>query len=546
MARRMSVVAVVGMATLALFASGCGSDTSGGSSGDGGSGGGAIIVRGCTPENALIPANTNEVCGGNVLDAVNAKLMHYNPDTAEPEMDIAESIETEDNQTFTVKIKPDYMFQDNTMVKAKNFVDAWNWAAYAPNGNLNGYFMEPIQGYADVQCETDDAGACTADPTSKEMSGLAVVDDTTFTIKTAEKVSNLPVRLGYTVFAPLPDVFFTDPKSPEFSKLPIGAGPFKITSNDEREMVLEEFADYSGDYKPKVDKVTFRIYNDANAAYNDTVANNLDFTDLIPPDVLVGDQWKNDLDGRNEVRETGIIQTMTPAVKDKQLTNVDLLIAFSKAIDRETITQQIFSGTRVPATGWVSPVVDGYKADACGDSCVYDAKKAKDMYDQAGGYKGTLPLTVNGDGGHKQWADAVCNGWKKDLGVSCQVVITPDFKTLRKQVNNQELTGFHRSGWQMDYPSIENFLAPLYATGASSNDGKYSNPEFDKLLAEAAAADTAKKSNELYQQAEDVLATDMAVIPQWYAATPVGWSENVDNVKVTPFSTLDLTSITKK
>ena len=43
------------------------------------------------------------------------------------------------------------------------------------------------------------------------MSGLKVVDDTTFTIKTSDKVSNLPVRLGYTVFAPLPDSFFADP-----------------------------------------------------------------------------------------------------------------------------------------------------------------------------------------------------------------------------------------------------------------------------------------------------------------------------------------------
>ena len=36
------------------------------------------------------------------------------------------------------------------------------------------------------------------------MSGLKVVDDHTFTIKTTEKVSNLPVRLGYSAFAPLP------------------------------------------------------------------------------------------------------------------------------------------------------------------------------------------------------------------------------------------------------------------------------------------------------------------------------------------------------
>ena len=42
------------------------------------------------------------------------------------------------------------------------------------------------------------------------------------------------------------------------------------------------------------------------------------------------------------------------------------------AIDRDTIIKQIFNGTRDPATGWVSPVVDGYKADQCGEYCKYD------------------------------------------------------------------------------------------------------------------------------------------------------------------------------
>ena len=98
----------------------------------------------------------------NLLDAIDAKLVHYNADTAAPELDIAESIETKDNQTFTVKLKPGYKFHDGTEVKAKNFVDAWNWNAYGPNGNLNAYFFEPIAGYDDLQCGTDSKGKPTA------------------------------------------------------------------------------------------------------------------------------------------------------------------------------------------------------------------------------------------------------------------------------------------------------------------------------------------------------------------------------------------------
>ena len=530
-------------ASLSLVAAACGGGSSSTTPGtNAGQGGGAITIRGCTPQNALLPGSTSEVCGGNVLDAVMAKLVHYNADTAAPEMDIADSIETTDNTTFTVKLKPGYMFQDNTEVKAKNFVDAWNYEAYFPNGQPQSYFFAPIAGYGDLQ-PADAAGK--DKPKSDKMSGLKVVDDHTFTIQTTDPVSNLPVRLGYTAFSPLPDSFFADPKA--FGEKPIGAGPFKLDAKDATKIELSKFDGYSGANKPNVDKVTFRIYNDDNAAYNDVVANQLDFTDLIPPAQLVGDAWKTDLDGRNALTETGIIQTLAFSDDDPQLKgHPDLRKAISMAINRDEITDKIFNKSRVPATGWVSPVVDGYKADACGEPCVFDAAKAKSAYQAAGGYKGTIRLSVNGDGGHKDWAEAACNSIKNAIGLDCLVNITPDFKTLRNQIQGGELKGMFRNGWQMDYPSIENFLAPIFAKGADSNDTNYDNPKFDAKLAEAAAAKTPDESNTLYQEAEAILAQDFPVAPLWYSATPVGWSTNVTDVKVTPFSTLDLSSIKKK
>lgn len=505
--------------------------------------GGTITIRGCTPQNPLIPANTNETCGGNVLDAVTAKLVHYNSDTAAPELDIAESIDTTDNQNFTVKIKSGYKFSDGTEVKASNFVDAWNWDAYGPNAQQNSYFFEPIEGYADLQCSDD---TCKAKPKADKMTGLKVVDDHTFTIKTTEKVSNLKVRLGYTAFAPLPDAFLKDPKNTKWAKMPIGAGPFTVTANSATQIELTRNKDYSGSYKAHVDKVIYKIYNDAAPAYNDTVANQLDVTDLIPTDQLTNDQWKQDLANRWGIRQSGVFQSITPSSKDKQLANADLIKALSMDIDRATITKQIFAGSRTPADGWVSPVVDGYVKNACGDLCTYDKAKAKELYQKSGGYKGTLTIAVNGDGDHKAWSQAVCNGWKNDLGVDCQLKVTPDFKTLRDQVNKRELTGFFRTGWQMDYPSIENFLTPLYATGASSNDGDYSNKAFDAKLKEAAAATDEKQANTLYGDAEKMLAEKVPAIPLWTVSTPFGWSNKVTNVKLTPFGTIDLSSISVK
>ena len=203
-----------------------------------------------------------------------------------------------DNKIFTVKLKP-YKFQDGTDVKAKNFVDAWNYTAYGPNGQAGSYFFAPIAGYADVQCPDDASASRSRRP--RRCPGLKVVDDTTFTIKTTEPVSNLPVRLGYSAFAPLPDSFFADPKA--YEEKPIGAGPFKFDSSKSTpRSCCSKFADYSGANKPNVDKVTFRIYQDDGAAYADVVANNLDYTDSTSrPTSWSATRTRRDLPDRNRI-----------------------------------------------------------------------------------------------------------------------------------------------------------------------------------------------------------------------------------------------------
>lgn len=540
MRRSIRVGALAAVATLSLMASACGGGgESSSSAGDtAGSGGGEIVVRGCTPQEALVPSNTTESCGNDVLRTLSAQLMHYNAETAAPENDLAESIETADNQTFTVKLKQDRTFHDGTPVLAKNFVDAWNFAAYAPNGMQGGYFMEPIEGFADLQCGEDCA---TQPPAAEKLTGLAVVDDHTFTIRTTTPVSNLPLRLGYVAFAPLPDSFFADQAAYEAN--PVGAGPYKFVSQDSSNIVVERYADYNGEWAGNTDKITYRIYQSPDAAYADVIANNLDVTDEVPSDMLVNDQWKSDAADRNMSADEGVIQLIGISPVDENLKDPDLRKALSMAINRQQITEQVFMGTRTPATSWAAPTVDGYQEGGCGDACTYNPEEAKRLYAESGGYPGTLTLAVNGDGDHKPWADATCNSIKNTLGLDCQVVVAPDFKTLLDQMKNRELKGLFRYGWVMDYPSIENFLTPVYAEGASSNYFDYSNPAFDALLDEGNQAATAEDANAKWQEAERVLATDLPTLPLWSTTRQVIWSTNVTDVVVTPFGDVEYAAI---
>ena len=134
---------------------------------------------------------------------------------------------------------------------------------------------------------------------------------------------------------------------------------------------------------------------------------------------------------------------------------------------------------------------------------------------------------------------------ERPLGVDCKAVAYPDFATFRTLITDRKMKGMFRTGWQMDYPSIENFLAPLYGT-APARMTATTLGQVRPLIKEAAAAPEAAAANAKYQEAEAVLGEDFPTIPMWYGKAIAGWSDKVENVKITPFGTIDLASVTVK
>ncbi|HEU4542603.1 MAG TPA: ABC transporter substrate-binding protein [Jiangellaceae bacterium] len=539
---------VAGAAGFAMVLAACGGvteDDGGPSSAPSGS----IVIGGCNPENPLIPMATNEVCGGNPLDAMFSGLIRYDPETGEAVNEIAQSIESEDNQVWRVTLRDGWTFHDGTPITAQSFVDAWSWGVHGENSayGLNEYFFEPIEGYEESRGEFDDNGDYVPGSGSETLSGLEVIDDRTFTITLNAPEAGFPLRLGYTAFFPLPEAFYADPEA--FGQQPIGSGPFRLVGWDQNQSIqLEAYEGYQGDVKPRAEQITFRMYQQQDAQYADLLADNVDVVTQLPPSALAGEAYRADLGDRYIEREAGVIQTITFASPEvnPEVDDANLRKAVSLAINRELIIQNIFQGQYTAATGWVSPVVEGYLGDQCGEFCVYDAELAK-TYLADSGFDGPIIFGYNGDGGHDEWVNAACNSISNALEIECRAQAVPLFAEFREQINAREtgdMTMF-RTGWQMDYPSIENFLTPLYATGASANDGDYSNEQFDDLVRQAAQAQD-DEALELYQQAERVLAEDMPVIPLWYGKTIAGYSTRVDpdSVSITPFGTLDLLSIT--
>ncbi|WP_225846154.1 ABC transporter substrate-binding protein [Streptomyces sp. HPF1205] len=535
---------VVGAAVVALAATACGaggSDTKAGGSDDG-------VVRAWwgDPQNPLEPANTNEVQGGKVLDMIFMDLKEYDPKTGKADLAAAQSITTPDQQNFTIKLKPGLKFSDGTPVTASSFVDAWNYGALVTNKQLNSYFFADIEGYDAVHPEAEGAA-----PTAKTMSGLKVVDDTTFTVKLKQKFSTWPDRLGYKAFAPVPKSFFTDHAG--YLDKPVGDGPYKIVSYTKgSSMKLVPNPYYTGASKPKNKGVLLKVYTDSATAYADLQAGNLDVLDDIPAEDLT--HVKADMNGRYLNQPAGILQTISFPLNKKSWNAPGMekvRLGLSMAIDRKTITQKIFQGTRTPAADLTSPVLGaagGYDPGIAGQAVAYDPAKARELIKAGGGIPGGhMTIGYNADSGsHKQWVDAVCNSINNVLGdnKACVGAPTGTFADFRNQITKGEMTQPFRSGWQMDYPLIDDFLTPLYATGGSSNDSHYSNPQFDRLISQANAEPDTAKATALYKQAESLLFKDMPVIPLWYQNGGAAWSSRVSNVTENAFSYPVFTDIT--
>lgn len=516
-----------GAAALTLAACSGGDD-----GGDGGGDGAAVILlKGSEPQNPLHTTNTNEVGGGRILSNLFAGLISYDAEGAS-QNEVAESVETEDNQNFTVTLAEGWTFHNGDPVTAQNFVDAWNYGANGANGQYASSFFASIEGY-------DDISGGDADP-SATLTGLEVVDDLTFTITLSSPQADFGIRLGYTAYCPLPQAFFDDPEG--FGEQPIGNGPYQLVAwNHNQNAELEAFPDYAGPRTPANGGLDFVFYQDQETAYNDLLSGGVDVIDEIPPSALA--TFQDELGERAISQPSAGNWTVTIHMEDPNFSGEAGTLrrqAVSRAIDRQEISEAIFAGSRLPSTDFTAPVVNGFSDSIPGNEVLqFDEAAAKELWDEAEAiqpFEGAFTLAYNADGGHQEWVDAVCNSLRNVLGIEASGNSFPDFKSLRDEVTGRTIEGAFRTGWQADYPSMYTFLSSLYtseaAEGRGSNDGDYMNPEFDEALAAGLSATDEEESFELARQAQEILLQDLPAIPLWFDNAAGGYAETVDNVQL--------------
>jgi oligopeptide transport system substrate-binding protein len=224
--------------------------------------------------------------------------------------------------------------------------------------------------------------------------------------------------------------------------------------------------------------------------------------------------------------------------------------AFSAAIDRQSIVDNILKGGQIPAKHFACPGIFGAPPpDEVGIG--YDPEQAKVWLAEAG-YPdgeglGEIILMHNVSEAHAKIAQAVAAMWKETLGVDVRIE-TQEWKvylqTLKKTTPVEEVPHVYRLGWCSDYPDENNWVHEVFNTevGANrarrgcvdSNCSEVQPTKFDELTMQAAQESDPEKRKELYREAERILSEEEAAVAFIYHYTRITMTKPWVTVRYEP------------
>ncbi len=481
---------------------------------------------------SLDPPNCYESEGVQVIRQVWDGLFDYDSKTLELVPELCEKYEvSDDGLVYTFHIKKGVKFHDGSKLTAQDFVYSWTRVVLAETASSLAYHLAPIKGYDACQ-----------EGTAKEFEGVKALDDYTLQVTLSYPYADFVKTLGHVVFYPVKQADI-EKWGQDYTKHINGTGPFKFVEwVDDQYVKLVRNDDYYGE-KAKLDAVEYKIIADENTAFLEFKAGNIDYTTIPVGKVKATEQ---DPELKDNVISTPLLalyyygmNVQIEPFKD----NPKLREAMNYAIDKQNICDVIMEGVPTPATGIVPRGIIGFKENQA--PYTYDPEKAKALLAEAGYPNGeglpTLKFGFNTGAGHEALAEAL-QADLKDIGVNIEIE-GYEWGTMLEKAKAGELA-FYRLGWIADYPTMDNFLFPLFYSKSADNYSDYNNPEVDKMLIEARAIMDEKERIAKYQEIERKIINDHAFILLYFYGARRVVADHIKGFVLSPMETYDLSKVT--
>ena len=444
---------------------------------------------------------------------------------------------SDDGLTYTFHLRPGLKWSDGSALNAHDFVYSWLRVITPATGSL---YSDQLLPYV-VNAKEFFDGKVEADKV-----GIKALDDNTLEVKLISPTPFFLGMLGTYTFSPVQKATIEANKEKWTlaADTYVSNGPFKVTEikfNDS--YVFEKNENYWNAANVKLDKLTFVFISDPSTALTAFRAKEIDGLLEVPANDLPTIRAENS----DELITVNSFGTTYHIFNDAKPPFDNPLVrkAFNLAIDRKSLIEEVLGNKDTPAFSLVSPgyVVDGVDVtdgrSTYGMSPNANPEEAKKALAEAGYPDGKgfpeIEYYYRSNDTYKKTVEALAQMLMKNLNIKIKLK-TADWAVYYADVQAGKFQ-LGQYGWGGDYLHPMTFL-PLFVTKGVNNYMGYSNPEYDKLVAQIQSCTDPKEAAKMVRMAEDTLMKDYPFLPLFFRSYSYMMSKNTDGYFRTPLNHL--------
>lgn len=435
--------------------------------------------------------------GGNVMAAVYDTLVRYDPEADEFEGQLAESLESDDLSTWTLKLREGVKFHDGTALDAEAVIGSLE--RYTASYGMNALLLK------------------------QEIASLTAVDPQTVKIELANPWAKFPNMLASGAGMVLAPAAYANPAAFK----PIGAGPFTFTSYSPAEKtVVTANPDY-WDGRPALDKIEFVLLGTDSTGYETLESGGVDVTFVRGAEV-VDDVIKSDtpaMVSRSSMANNFWINNRAGFPGEDKRVRKAIALAIDPAIYLKRTAKGAGDPTKLlisEDSRW-SPGVEPMPTDAAAAKKLLEEAKAD-------GYDGKISFLARTDQASQSGALAV-QAMLEAVGFEVKLDLVQNVADQVQKIYVDHTFDIAVVATSIPEEDVYTRLVSSMGSTSPTNVSGYVSPEMDQLALQLQAVADPAEGKEILTEVEALWAEDVPGVGISSGSLVNAWNDNVHGLE---------------
>lgn len=440
---------------------------------------------------------------------------------------------SDDGLVYNFKLREGMTWTNGEPVTAKDFTFAWEKLLTKDTGSNYAYFAYIFKNgekFYNGECGIEDVG-------------FKAVSDYELEVTLEGPTPYALFTFSFGSLAPVNQKFYEEVGADKYmteAQYFNTNGAFKVESwTHDDSIVLVKNPDFYDADKVQLDKINCKMIIDSAAQLNAFQAGELDVCTLNADsrEIMVNEDYPI------QSYSDGAEFHMLFNTNNEVLANANIRKALSLAIDREAFIAAIAKGSNQVATSFTTGVngVNGtpFRDDVLAEYDELFKKNADPDAAKEAWNKGLEELgitseeaaskismnTGNSDDATKQGA-FFQEQFRTNLGI--EIAVNPMTTQAQSDARDNRDYALDFTGWGPDYNDPMTFL-DMWVTGNGNNSVDYSNPEYDKLIAEAGSTNDLELRQKNFLACEKLIADECPIAPVYWRMRDYVTSGKINN-----------------